>query len=390
MGSEMKYPLFKVHMPVEEVLTGIRGVLESGFVNEGEQVSEFHRALTSFLDVENLVLTNSCTSALTVAMQIAGVGPGTEVISTAMTCVATNTPIVNLGAKIVWADVFADSGSINPTDIEKKITDKTRAIVFVNWAGTPCDLEAIAAIGKKYQVPVIQDAAHAFGALWNGRPISDFSDFTCLSFQAIKHLSSGDGGALICKNSEDFVLARKLKWFGYDRDSLKDEKGEWKGQRWSADIRPGEVGFKFNMNNISAAIGLAQMNHIQGLLDAHRRNAGIYDKAFADFPHIRALNIPANATSSFWVYTCLFQGKEAMRDELIEALNREGIAAGLVHLPNDIYSAFGEFNAELPGTKAFSASQISLPCGWWLSEEDCLYIVDKVRKTAAEIMAKGA
>jgi dTDP-4-amino-4,6-dideoxygalactose transaminase len=390
MGLEMKYPLFKVHMPVQEALAGIRAVLESGFVNEGEQVSEFHRSLSSFLDVENLVLTNSCTSSLTLAMKIAGVGPDTEVISTAMTCVATNTPVVNLGAKVVWADVLADSGSIDPADIEKKITDKTRAIVFVNWAGTPCDLEAISEIGKKYKVPVIQDAAHSFGALWNGQPISDFADFTCLSFQAIKHLSSGDGGALICKDADDYLLARKLKWFGYDRDSLKDEKGEWKGQRWSADIRPGEVGFKFNMNNISAAIGLAQMDHIQNLLDAHRRNAALYDQGFADFPHICSLSVPRNATSSYWVYTCLFQGSEALRDELIEALNQHGIAAGLVHLPNDIYSAFEEFSAELPGTLAFSSSQISLPCGWWLSENDCLYIVDKVREIAAEIIAKGA
>jgi perosamine synthetase len=381
----MKIPLFKVHMPVDEVLVAIREVLESGFVNEGQQVSDFQKALMGFLGVRYLVLVNSCTSALTIAYKLSGVGPGTEVITPAMTCVATNTPIVNLGAKIVWADIQPDTGSVDPADIERKITERTRAIVYVNWAGTPCDLEAIQAIGRRKGIPVIQDGAHAFGATWNGRPISDFADFTCLSFQAIKHLSSGDGGALICSDEQKFGLARKMKWFGYDRDAVKDEKGEWKGQRWSADILPNEVGYKFNMNNISAAIGIAQMKHIGALLNTHRSNAATYNEAFRGSEYIKSLRIPAQAQSSYWVYTCLYQGREESRDELIERLNAEGIAAGLVHLPNDMYSAFEEFEADLPGTNAFSASQISLPCGWWVSPEDCRYIAARVLEISAQL-----
>ncbi len=372
-------------MPVDEALVAIREVLESGFVNEGQQVNDFQSALAGFLGVRNLVLTNSCTSALTMAYKMSGVGPGTEVITPAMTCVATNTPIMNLGAKIVWADIQPDSGSIDPADIVQKITDKTRAIVYVNWAGTPCDLEAIRLIGRKYGIPVIQDGAHAFGATWNGQPISDFADFTCLSFQAIKHLSSGDGGALICNDDQKFILARKLKWFGYDRDAVKDEKGEWKGQRWSADIRPGEVGFKFNMNNISAAIGMVQMKHIGTLLNAHRSNAAIYNDTFSDSAYIKPLRVPPQALSSYWVYTCLYAGGEELRNELIERLNAEGIAAGLVHLPNDMYTAFNEFKAELPGTTAFSASQISLPCGWWISPADCRFIAARVLKIVEQL-----
>ena len=383
--NPMKFPLFKVHMPVDEVMSAVREVLESGFVNEGQQVTDFQKALNDYLGISNLVLTNSCTSALTMAYKIAGVGPDYEVIAPAMTCVATNTPIVNLGAKIVWADIQPDSGSIDPVDIERKITQKTRAIVYVNWAGTPCDLEAIQSIGRKNGIPIIQDGAHAFGATWKGRPISDFADFTCLSFQAIKHLSSGDGGALICNDEQKFGLARKLKWFGYDRDAVKDEKGEWKGQRWSADILTNEVGYKFNMNNISAAIGLAQMKHIGALLSAHRSNATTYNNYFRDSRHIKSLRVPAQAQSSYWVYTCLFQGNEDSRNELIERLNAEGIAAGLVHLPNDIYSAFEEFKVDLPGTNAFSASQISIPCGWWLTPEDCGFIASRVEEIASHL-----
>jgi perosamine synthetase len=381
----MKFPLFKVHMPVDEALVKIREVLNSGFVNEGQQVSEFQKELENFLKVQKLVLTNSCTSALTMAYKLSGVGPDAEVITSAMTCVATNTPIVNLGAKIVWADIKRDSGAIDPQDIRRKITDKTRAIVYVNWAGTPCDLKEIQYIGEEHGIPIIQDGAHAFGATWSGNPISDYADFTCFSFQAIKHLSSGDGGALVCKDVDSFNLARKLKWFGYDRDSIKDEKGEWKGQRWSADIRPGEVGFKFNMNNISAAIGIAQMKHIGGLLDRHRNNGATYNELFCNSKHIKPLPVPPEANSSYWVYTCLYRGSEKSRDELIERLNAEGIAAGLVHLPNDIYSAFEEFRADLPGTTAFSASQISLPCGWWISVEDCRFIASRITDIAEQL-----
>jgi perosamine synthetase len=371
------YPMFKVHMPVEEALTELRVVLQSGFINEGVQVKQFQDAVSAYLKVKNLVLMNSCTSALTVAYKLCGVGPGTEVISTPMTCIATNTPIDNLGAKIVWADVDPTTGSMDPKDVERKITKNTKAIVYVDWAGTPCDLEALDAVGKRHGIPVIQDAAHAFGATWNGKPISDFADFTCYSFQAIKHLSSGDGGALVCRDDKMFIQARKLKWFGYDRDAHKDEKGEWKGQRWDADIEPGDVGYKFNMNNVCAAIGMAQIKYADKIVNAHRANAAVYDKAFKGSNLIRPVPVPEKAVSSYWVYTTVIDSK-IDRDKLLKDLNDEGIAAGLVHLSNDIYTAFKPYAADLPGVRNFGEHQLSLPCGWWLTPDDCQHIADRI------------
>lgn len=376
--THKSYPMFKVHIPVDDALNNLREVLSSGFVNEGVQVTQFQKAIADKLGAKNLVMMNACTSALTVAYKIAGVGPGTNVVTPAMTCIASNTPIDNLFAKIVWADINPHTGSVDPKDIERKITPETRAIVFVNWAGTPCDLDAIDAIGKKHKIKTVQDAAHAFGATWKGRPISEFSDFTCYSFQAIKHVTSGDGGALVCRDDADFLLAKKLKWFGYDRDAHKDEKGEWKGQRWSADVEPGEVGFKFNMNNIAAAIGLSQLPHIDRILAGHRNNAKVFDAAFKGSNIIRPLDIPEQAQSSYWVYTALVSDPKIDRDRLLEDLNAEGIAAGLVHLSNDMYSAFKPYATDLPGTHQFNDRQISLPCGWWLSEEDCRHIAGRV------------
>ena len=371
------YPMFKVHIDTEAALAGLREVFESGFVNEGTQVARFHKALSDYLGVTQLVLMNSCTSTLTVALKLCGVGPSSEVVTTPMTCVATNTPIENLGGKIVWADIDPNTASIDPHDVERRITPATRAILAVAWAGTPCDLDALDALARHRGMPLIYDAAHAFGATWRGRPLSEFADYTCYSFQAIKHLSSGDGGALVCRDPDRYVLARKLKWFGYDRDAHKDERGEWKGQRWDADIAPGEIGYKFNMNNVAAAIGLSQMPHIDRILAQHRRNAAVYARAFGNSPIIRSLSVPHEALPSYWVYTALTDDG-VDRNRLLEDLNAEGIAAGLVHLPNDIYGAFKRHGADLPGVRRFADRQISLPCGWWLSEGDCAHIAERV------------
>ncbi len=381
----MKYPMFKVHMPVDEVMSKIETVLKSGYLNEGVEVNEFTKKLSKYLKVKNLTLLNSCTSALTIAYRLAGVKPGCEVISSSMTCIATNTPIINLGGCIVWSDVKPETGAIDPDDIERKINSKTCAISYVNWGGNPSEIEKIYEIGQKYKIKVIQDAAHAFGSKWKERDLSYFADFTCYSFQAIKHLTTGDGGALVCYNDEDYKLAKKLKWFGYDRDSTKDEKGEWKGQRWDADIEQNEIGYKFNMNNITAAIGLVQLEYIDSMIIKNIKNAKIYEKTFKNSNYIEIIKIPKGSKSSYWVYTCIYKGSEENRDLLLEKLNNEGISAGLVHLPNHKYTAFNEFKADLPGTKTFAEHQISLPCGWWLSEDDCDFIAHKVLEISQNI-----
>ncbi len=382
----MQFPMFKVHMPVDDVMTKIKTVLESGFLNEGVEVQEFSDKLSSYLDVKNLILVNSCTSALTIAYRLAGVKPGKEVICSSMTCVASNTPILNLGGKIVWSDIISETGSIDPKDIVKKITKKTCAISFVNWGGNPAEVEKIYKIGKKYNIKIIQDSAHAFGSKYKGKDLSYFADFTTYSFQAIKHLTTGDGGALVCKNEEDYLSARKLKWFGYDRDSVKNDKGEWKGQKWDADIDKDHVGYKFNMNNISAAIGLVQLDFIDNLIQKNIRNANIYHKAFKNSNVIQSIKLPNESVSTYWVFTCIFKGNKIERDILLEKLIAEGIGAGLVHLPNHKYTAFKDYETCLPGTKKFSDHQISLPCGWWLTKENCEYVASRVNTLSNQVI----
>ncbi len=364
----MKYPIFKVHVDTESALKQLEVVLNSGFINEGEKVTELTEYFKSYFDHKNVVPVNSCTSALTLALKLSGVSPGDEVISTSMTCVASNTPIHNLGAKIVWGDIDPKTGNIDPNKIEKLITNKTKAILCVNWSGIPCELDQLRSICKKHDIKLIQDAAHSLGAKFNNKQIHHSADYTCYSLQAIKHVTCGDGGMLVINtNDSDFNRAKTLKWFGIDREATKDEKGEWKGQRWEVDVK--EAGYKFHMNNISAAIGLSQIPHVNNIVETHTNNGLLYEKLFIDNEHITPLIYPSDSTPSFWVYTAML-AEHLDRDKIVEELNAEGINAGLVHVPNHPYTCFKESLTDLPATDYFSKHQISLPCGWWLSDDD--------------------
>jgi len=373
-----QYHLFKAHIQPDEALEQIKKVFESGFINEGIQVTELTEKLKNYFNAKNLILLNSCTSSLTMALKLSGVSKDDEVITTSMTCVATNTPIRNLDAKIVWADVNPNNGMLDPNDVRKKISSKTKAVIAVAWAGTPPELEELSKICKEKNVKLILDAAHAFGASYKGFPLHDWCDFTCYSFQAIKHITTGDGGALICKSDLDYKRSKSMKWFGLDRDLAKDASGNWKGQQWDVDIA--EAGYKFNMNNVSAAIGLSQINHLDKIVSKHINNAKLYQDLLKNETNICPAAIPEGSKSSFWVFTVKLNNSSITRDDVLKKLNSIGIHAGVVHIPNHEYTAFKDYLIDLPGVNEFSNNQFSLPCGWWLSPEDIVYIAEKLKE----------
>lgn len=653
----MKYPLFKVHVDVPAAMKNIKEVLESGFINEGEQVTQLTNEMQRYFGTRRLILTNSCTSALTMALKLCGIkGNGEEsVLSTPMTCVATNCPIVTVGAHIQWVDINMTSGCMSPDDLRMKLKRDpyVKAVMCVAWAGIPPDLEQIREICNEYRVPLILDAAHAFDAKYGGRHLYEWADFTCFpsttkittasgqkkisdvtvgdlvltssgkfkpvinvlqrpyhgfwtnikagqakisstenhpikvyrngidqwlpakdiqvgdqvyvttssctkctnlvpyyvktckecysesnrslkksqkisdskrkhnrktsrldhhnncvspimesyrkkgyrviplihaipdflalkdgkiaaievenansvrvskatkydklgtdtyddiqwhtlgeikgkvkhqyeidgpfarvpvwnvrskyktryfrqvynltlsqddptyvagnilvhncySFQAIKHVTTGDGGMLICADEEPWKRAKKMKWFGIDRDGTKDEKGNWKGQRWETDID--EAGYKFAMNNISAALGMSQIPHIPRIMNAHRENAEVYDDLFCTTSNrfVVPLMRPTNSDPSHWVYSMFVYDTTLIdRDKLVKDLNDRGIGAGLVHIPNDIYNCFSFYKDNLPGVREFAQRQLSLPVGWWLKTEDLHHIYETVQE----------
>lgn len=353
-------PLFKINIP-ENIGIKLQEVFDSGTVTEGEYSDKFEKVFGDFIGNSNVALLNSGTSALTLAYKLCGVGPNTEVISSPMTCMATNEPIITLGAKIVWADIDPLTGNIDPNSVENLITSKTVAIVAVHWAGTPFEINKINNIAKKHNIKVIEDAAHALGATYNGSQIGTHSDFVCFSFQAIKHLTTVDGGALACKNINDYERAKKLRWFGLDR--------KYKGSKWEQDII--EAGYKFHMNNMNAAIGLAQMEKIQWIINSHKINALYYETKINN-PKIKKTKYSTD--SSYWIYTLMVEN----RKEFKEYLEKNGIASDVVHVRNDTYSVCEPFKSKksLIGVDQFCNTMICIPVGWWLTESQREYIVE--------------
>lgn len=360
-------PLFKVKM-TEDAINSAVAVLQSGYIGQGPKVAQFELELQKWFECGYVLTTNSATSALHLALRLAGVGAGDEVISTPMTCAATNVPILERGARIVWADIDPWSGNIDPESVRQKITAKTRAIVAVHWAGYPCELEEINAMAREHGISVIEDAAHAFGASYKGRAIGSISDYTAFSFQAIKHLTTGDGGALTCRKEESYQRGKLLRWYGIDRE------GSRKDFRCEEDIV--EHGYKFHMNDIAAGIGLGQLSEISNTLEAHRANARFYREGLSDITGVGLMREASDRVSSHWLFTL----RHKKRDELVSLLNKNGVMASQVHARNDFHTAFKNFACALPGVDEFSKEQLNIPVGWWLSASERELILTKVKE----------
>lgn len=350
----------------KEVDRPLLEVLHSGYIGQGAKVEEFEKILKKFLNNSNILTLNSGTSALHLALRLSQVEAGDEVITTPMTCSATNEPIFSFGAKIVWADVIPENGLIDPLSVEKKITKKTKAIICVDWGGSICDLNKLMKIANKHNIKLIEDASHAFGAIYNGRRVGSIAHFTCFSLQAIKHITTVDGGIITTLNEKDYKRGKLLRWYGIDREAkvLGDS-------RINVDIP--EWGYKFHMNDITAVIGIIQMNHVRKILKNHRENARFYLKNINSvyFMHPKT---DWNQDSSFWIYTLVLPSKNE-RKEFSEFMTNNGVAVSRVHRRNDQYSGFPKSKEELKGVTYFYDRQLSIPVHWGLKKQDLNKIV---------------
>jgi len=364
-GQGEAIPLFKVHL-VPEVLEPLGRTLLSGYIGQGPRVDEFEKALVPWLGNHNVLALNSGTSALQLALRLANVEPGDEVISTPMTCTATNVPIMAMGARIVWADIDPHTGNVDPLDVERKISPRTKAVMAVHWAGYPCEVDELDRIGEKHGVTIIEDAAHAFGGTYRGRPIGSHSDFVCFSFQAIKHLTTVDGGALVAKDTESYKRGKLLRWYGIDRES------ERRDFRCEQDVA--EWGYKFHMNDVTATIGLEQIRHVDDVLRRHRENAAYYRERLTGLRRLELLAYQDDREPSYWLFTV----RVRERDRFMLEMRKAGIVTSQVHARNDQHSMFAEFRRVLPGVDEFAAEQVSIPVGWWLGEDERAHVADTV------------
>lgn len=347
----------------------VNETLKSTFLSEGARVKEFEQALASQLGLANPVALNSGTSALHLPLVLAGVGPGDDVILPAQTFIATGLVILMQQAVPVFADIDPLTGTITPASIAAKITPRTRAIIPVHWAGYPCDLDEINSLAAQHGIAVVEDAAHALGATYKSKPIGAISRFTAFSFQAIKHLTTGDGGALCCLDPADAQSALARRWFGIDR---AHSKPSILGER---DYDVASPGFKYHLNDLAAALGLGNLSDFPARLARRREIAARYRRELAAVPGLHLLRLAPDRTHACWLFTILVD----RREDFIRKLASHNIPASVVHLRIDHNSVFGGQRRDLPGQDDFNSRQVSIPLHEALTEDDVQNIVSVIK-----------
>lgn len=358
-------PIVKVAMPPRAALMpALEQVLYSGMIAEGEVVYRFEAAFGEQFKVRHPLAMSSGTAALHAALTLAGVKPGDEVISTPMTAEPTNTSILYCGAKVVWADVDPVSGNLDPASVQSRITPRTRAIIAVHYAGYPVRLAELRRIADTHGIALIEDCAHALGATYANEAIGTIGDYGLYSFQAIKHMTTVDGGLLTLKREDQIQAARKFRWFGMLKGVPRTE----------VDIDG--VGYKYNMNNVTATIGLVQLQHIAPILQRHIDNGRYYDEQLSGIAGVDYARCDAAAAPTYWLYTLLSDDSAALE----KALNAAGVSASKLHRPNNLHSVFKASDCELPGLAAFYRRLLHIPCGWWVNDEDRARIADIIRR----------
>ena len=362
-------PLFKVGMS-EKAPEAVAEVLKSGYIGQGPKVEEFEKKISEYIGKRILTI-SSCTHGLDLAYHLAGIKHGSTVISTPMTCTATHTPIVNRGANIIWADV-TPQGLIDPLSVEKilKKNSDIQALIIVDWSGRDCDFKHLSQVIEPYALPVIEDAAHVH------HPIVDrpANWYTCYSYQAIKHLTTGDGGGLVVP-PEQYQRAKLLRWFGLDRESKECF-------RCSQDIT--EAGYKYHMNDICATIGLANMDFAKKSVKAARANAKYYEEELSADLTVVELPFPDDK-ASWWTYPI----KTPRREEFMRFCADNGITATPAHRRNDRMTAFPKADGPLPQLDDYDSKQVAIPVGWWLDEDDKRMIVHTIKKWDYKVRADG-
>ncbi|MBN1263797.1 MAG: DegT/DnrJ/EryC1/StrS family aminotransferase [Candidatus Pacebacteria bacterium] len=370
MQKNKPVPLFKVFMP-KSVWPPVKKTLFSGYIGQGPKVAEFEKALGKFIGNPLVLTVGTGTAGLQLALRLAGVNQNNEVITTSMTCTATNWPILAAGANPIWADINPETGNIDPASVARLITRKTRAILAVDWAGYPCDYQALKKIartpeGKKIQI--IEDAAHAFGATYKNKKIGQVADFTVFSFGAIKHLTTIEGGAVFVKSKKIYQRGKLLRWYGLDRETPQ------KDFRCHQDIK--DWGYKFNLHDIAATIGLEQLKYVKDNLKIHRSNARFYRQQLKGLKGITLLKEKKDRLSAYWLFTI----KVKKLNQFMKYLKDRGIDVSQVHARNDKHSCVRQFKRPLPQLEKFIKEMVSIPVGWWVTKEQREYIVKTIKK----------
>lgn len=370
-------------------------VLNSGYIGQGPKVEEFEKELRQFFNMDYVNTLNSGTAGLHLALHLLkkpaknvktyhgvisvdsnwpGLEPGDEVLATPMTCTASNWPILANGLNIKWVDIDPTTLNMDLDDLARKITPKTKVIMLVHWGGYPNDLDKIKKIQNDaylrfgFKPAVIEDGAHSFGSEYKGKKIGNHGNLTMFSLQAIKHITSIDGGLLLSPHKELHRRGKLLRWYGIDRD------GDRKDFRCEADVE--EWGFKFHMNDVCATVGMENLKHFDEIIGKHRSNANFYDTHLTDVSGVELLKREEGHNSAFWIYSMLVDN----RDGFYKWMDECGISVSQVHERNDKHTCVQEYKTALPSLDKTIGKMVSIPVGWWVTDEQREYIADCIKK----------
>ena len=299
-------------------------------------------------------------------------------LTPALTCFATTCAVLANRANLRWLDVDLETANISLEDLKNKLNERTKVIYLVHWGGCPVDLDALDIICEVHKLKygfkpmVVEDCAHAFGAEFRGEKLGNHGNICIYSTQAIKHLTTGDGGIIVLPNERLYERCKLLRWFGIDRD-----KRNYKGKDLRLEHDIAEFGYKFHMNDINATIGLHNLPHIPGLVEKMRENARYFDEELASVPGIQLMQRCPLANPAYWLYTLrvLNGNKQAFMDEMKTA----GIASSQVHNRNDVNSCVAEFREPLPNLDILEKELVCIPVGWWLEEKDLNHITTVIK-----------
>mgnify|MGYP001381283508 CR=1 FL=1 len=356
----------------EEELAAIKKVFQTGWLGLGSVVFEFEEKIKEYVGAKHAIAVNTGTTALHLALDSLGIGQGDEVIVPSMTFVASIQAITQTGAAPVFCEVKEADLNIDVDDVRKKLSKKTKAIMPVHYCGKACDMDSLLAIGQKNNVRIIEDAAHAFGSSYKGKKIGSFGDIACFSFDPIKNLTCGEGGAVTLADNELAEKIRRKRILGIDKDTWHRYRNE---RAWFYEVV--EQGYRYHMSNINAAIGLEQFKKLPVFNARKTEITRRYDSAFKAIKGIKPLANDYSETAQFCYIIRVEGGK---RDGLMEFLKGKGIGSGVHYIPNHLQPFFKKYATKLPITEKVGEEILTIPLYADLKDEEVELAVMAVKE----------
>jgi UDP-4-amino-4,6-dideoxy-N-acetyl-beta-L-altrosamine transaminase len=351
--------------------------LKSGWLSTGPKTMKFEELIAEYTGTKHAIAVNSCTAALHLSLIALGVGPGDEVITTPFTFASTGNVIVHVGAKPVFVDIEKDTYNIDPEKIKEAITPQTKAIMPVHYAGQPCDMEAIMRIAQKHNLYVIEDAAHAIGAEYQRKKVGTIGDVTCFSFYATKNMTTGEGGAITTNDNKMADRFRLLRLHGISKDAWKRYSA---AGHWYYEIE--ECGWKYNMADIQAALGIHQLKKLDRFIETRRKFVKIYNEEFGKLEGIITPHEKPDVKHVYHLYPILLDAFS--RDEFIEMMAEKGIGCSVHFIPLHLHpfykKRFGFKKSAFPNAEWVYEREVSLPLYPKMSVEDVWRVINAVKE----------